>query len=286
MMTLLTSERFRLMMLSMLPNRIATARGETPFESKLAEFITDSEGWLSDNITGPHTFELLCEGENYPEASEAMMTAVAADAWLAALPALDLVLTANGMAVVSNDTLSPASTARTAALLASLRERRDRAHVRLLRELRADERIGWLGTERSAFFGSTLFPDVAVCVQVRTEQEFGSMFEKYEWLHPRLRDIEDSLAEEWVSPELMGALRAGELTGTAPALEAALTARLRRVVLSVVQGSPIPSREMQDIVNYIRLRPRIFPAWHDSDTAKLFTPPVFRNKQQAAGYFF
>lgn len=42
---------------------------------------------------------------------------------------------------------------------------------------------------------------------------------------------------------------------------------------------------MQECVNYIRRRPRDFPGWHSSDTAKLFSPPVFKNKKNSHGHF-
>lgn len=35
---------------------------------------------------------------------------------------------------------------------------------------------------------------------------------------------------------------------------------------------------------YIRLNPEFFSEWHQSETAKLFAPPVFRNEKKTSGY--
>ena len=40
------------------------------------------------------------------------------------------------------------------------------------------------------------------------------------------------------------------------------------------------------IVNFIRQDESAFPEWHQSATAALFAPPIFRNRKQSSGYFF
>ena len=45
-------------------------------------------------------------------------------------------------------------------------------------------------------------------------------------------------------------------------------------------------RDIIDVVNHIRCNPDLFPEWHASETAKLFSPPIFKNKKEAKGYFF
>jgi hypothetical protein len=41
-----------------------------------------------------------------------------------------------------------------------------------------------------------------------------------------------------------------------------------------------------EVENFIRDNADSFPEWHNSDTAKLFSPPIFRNKKESPGYFF
>lgn len=53
-----------------------------------------------------------------------------------------------------------------------------------------------------------------------------------------------------------------------------------QVVGYLLSGS-FNSRRLADIVNYIRLNPEFFSEWHQSEIAKLFAPPVVRNKKKA-----
>lgn len=54
----------------------------------------------------------------------------------------------------------------------------------------------------------------------------------------------------------------------------------------MIGGEPISTRRMVALVNFIRNRPESFSAWHNSSTAELFTPPVFKNQKKSGGYFF
>ena len=71
------------------------------------------------------------------------------------------------------------------------------------------------------------------------------------------------------------------------------TADLARVInairgqaVDILNGGSIRMRDMIDVVNHIRRYPNLFPEWHASETAKLFSPPIFKNKKEARGYFF
>ena len=39
-------------------------------------------------------------------------------------------------------------------------------------------------------------------------------------------------------------------------------------------------------MSFYILNPEEFPEWHNSDTAKLFSPPIFENKKSNKGYWF
>ena len=39
-------------------------------------------------------------------------------------------------------------------------------------------------------------------------------------------------------------------------------------------------------MSFYILKPEEFPEWHNSDTAKLFSPPIFENKKSNKGYWF
>ena len=69
-------------------------------------------------------------------------------------------------------------------------------------------------------------------------------------------------------------------------LEARLCEALRGHVADIVCDRPLRDEALRDIVEYIRNRPDTFPEWHRSETARLFSPPVFRNRKDAKGYWF
>ena len=141
----------------------------------------------------------------------------------------------------------------------------------------------WLTSSQATFFGETLFPDLAITDQVKGT---GSKWERYLALRPKILDIEASLAEEFFSPELMVRLRNEVLRKTHTADLARFINAIRGQVVDLLNGSSIRMKDMIDVVNHIRCNPDLFPEWHASETAKLFSPPIFKNKKESRGYFF
>ena len=142
----------------------------------------------------------------------------------------------------------------------------------------------WLTSSQADFFGATLFPDLAIVDSVGNVQ--GCRWDKYLELRPQVIDLEASLAEEWLSPELMSALRSENLRGDLPPVRHDVVRQIKAQLIAYLHRGMFNSRRLADIVNLIRHRPSDFPEWHRSDTARLFTPPVFRNRKEAPGYFF
>ena len=128
-----------------------------------------------------------------------------------------------------------------------------------------------------------MFPDLAITDQVKGT---GSKWERYLSLRPNILDIEASLAEEFFSPELMVRLRNEVLRKTHTADLARVINAIRGQVVDLLNGGSIRMRDMIDVVNHIRRFPDLFPEWHASETAKLFSPPIFKNKKESRGYFF
>ena len=61
---------------------------------------------------------------------------------------------------------------------------------------------------------------------------------------------------------------------------------IRGQVVDLLNGGSIRMRDMIDVVNHIRCYPDLFPEWHASGTAKLFSPPIFTNLKTNKGYWF
>ena len=114
----------------------------------------------------------------------------------------------------------------------------------------------------------------------------GSKWEKYLELRPQVIDLEASLAEEWLSPGLMSALRSENLRGDLTEKRSVIVRQVKAQILGYLKSGSFSSRRLADIVNRICENKDDFPEWHRSETAKLFAPPVFRNEKKAKGYWF
>ncbi|WP_354004037.1 DUF6712 family protein [Duncaniella muris] len=90
-------------------------------------------------------------------------------------------------------------------------------------------------------------------------------------------DLEASLAEEWLSPELLSALRSENLRSDLTPKRSEIVWQTQAQIVGYLKGGSFNSRRLADIVNYIRLNECDFVEWHQSYTAKLFAPPIFRN---------
>ena len=264
-----------------MPNVFATVKGEVSLFDKVKVDIDLAENWVIETFTSSKTFNTICcYAEDNPIR---IITAklIASEALRKAIPSLDLVLTPNGFGVVSNQNIAPASKERVDRLIGSLADFRDECIANLLPALVGASQ--WLNSSQASFFGETLFPDLAITEQVKGT---GSKWERYLSLRPKILDIEASLAEEFFSPELMARLRNEVLRKTHTADLARVINAIRGQVVDILNGGSIRLRDMIDVVNHIRCYPDLFPEWHASETAKLFAPPIFKNKKEARGYFF
>ena len=264
-----------------LPNVFATVKGEMSLFDKVKVDIDLAENWVIETFTSIKTFGAI---QGYVDSNPTkIITAklIASEALRRAIPSLDLVLTPNGFGVVSNQNVAPASKERVDRLIGSLADYRDECIANLLPALVGASQ--WLTSSQASFFEETLFPDLAITEQVRGS---GSKWERYLSLRPKILDIEASLAEEFFSPELMARLRYVVLRKTQTADLARVINAIRGQVVDILNGGSIRMRDMIDVVNHIRCNPDLFPEWHDSETAKNFAPPIFKNKKEAKGYFF
>ena len=265
-----------------IPNIIASVKGEIPFIERLSLFLDLAEDWVKTTFTSESTFNTICGYTDSNNIKILCSRLVVADALRRAIPSLDIVLTPNGFAVVNTSNLAPASKPRVDRLVGSMLSHRDDCIAALLPELVGASK--WLTSSQADFFGATLFPDLNIVDAVGGAT--GSKWEKYLELRPQVIDIEASLAEEWLSPEMMSALRSENLRGDLTEKRSEIVRQVKAQVVGYLRSGSFNSRRLADIVNYIRLNPEFFSEWHQSETAKLFAPPLFRNKRKASGYFF
>ena len=265
-----------------LPNIIGTVKGETPFIERLALFLDLAENWVRNTFCSYSTFNTICDYTDTNPIKVLTARLIVADALHRAIPSLDIVLSPNGFAVVNTSNLAPASTARVDRLVASMLTHRDDCIAALLLELPGASK--WFASRQASFFGATLFPDFSLIEATGPIQ--GSKWERYLELRSQVIDLEASLAEEWLSPELMSALRAENLRSDLIPKRSEIVRQTQAQIVGYLRSGSFNSRRLADIVNYIRLNPESFNEWHNSETAKLFAPPIFRNEKKASGYFF
>ncbi len=265
-----------------IPNQVVAVKGEASLFDKIAHWLDTAELWISATLCPASVIDAIL-ADNPQSAIHATLAAVAAHRALAdAIPSLDLVQTVNGFAVVSNQNLAPASRDRVDRLIAAHRSQCDTAISALIPQLAAVAK--WRDTPPCDYFRSTLFPTPA---HIRPLASGAATWERYEELHPAIAAAENSLAAEYISPDLMQRLR-DEALGLSQlsTLDARLCEALRAHVADIIQDRPLRNTVLSDIVDYIRRHPDTFPEWHRSDTARLFSPPVFRNSKQSPGYWF
>lgn len=264
-----------------LPNVFATVKGEVSLFDKVKVDINLAENWVIETFVSTNTFNTICgyAEDNPIKIITAKLIATEALSW--AIPSLDLVLTPNGFGVVSTQNIAPASKERVNRLIGSLADYRDECIGNILPALGGESQ--WLTSSQALFFVETLFPDLAITDQVKGT---GSKWERYLALRPKILDIEASLAEEFFSPELMVRLRNEVLRKTHTADLARVINAIRGQVVDLLNGGLIRMRDMIDVVNHIRCYPDLFPEWHASETAKLFSPPIFTNLKTNKGYWF
>jgi len=268
-----------------LPNPLKTVSGEPSFYDRLVPFLAKSEVWLGELIC---PISIIAELKASSDIRRLATQAVAYDALLHGIPALDLVLTPNGFGIVSNANVVPASKERISRLLASTERNRDDALESLLAKL--PELQAWQQSAQRAYWTSTLFPSISVARQIG---ETDHRLSRYLEIREQITDIEGSLEEEYFSVPLMGNLRlqcVGRVFSNLP--PASIDARLhlithiRAQIIEVLKGMPIIHRAMISLVNIIRTHESYFPEWFASPLAEIYNPPTFQNKKDAAGYFW
>ena len=267
---------------SLIPNQLAAVKGETSLFDKLVPFLDLAEQWVCDTFTSQKTFDAICDLPDTTIFHVHVSRLVVADAMRRAIPSLDVVLTPNGFATVGTQNLVTASKMRVDRLVGSMLAHRDECIAAMLPQMCAAPY--WIFCSQADFFRRTLFNTLEVVDQVPGNAS--SKWERYLELRPQIIDLEASLAEEWFSPELMENLRIENVSQDLVAERKYVADQIKAQIVGYLKGGSFNSRRLADIVNYIRQREEEFAEWHGSETAKLFAPPVFRNKKKSSGYFF
>lgn len=265
-----------------IPNTLATAAGEATWFQKLYPYLEEAEEWLEQNITGESLLSDIQQTDENDRLKQLCARIITCQALLAAVPSLDLVLTPNGFGIVNTQNIAPASKERIERLLETLEKERDGSIEMLLIKLQANEI--WRATEQGIYFASTLFPRLSL---VRMAGFTDHRWQRYQEFHSKLIKIENSLAEEYFSQNLMTKLRNANIgNDSIDAATAKVIHDIQALEIMLLNGNDVCRQSFYDIINIIRGNPERFPEWHASKTAELFQMDSFKNKKESSGYWF
>ena len=277
-----TDEQLRLL----IPNVLVTAEGEPTLIEKLYPFLETAEQWAIDNFIPEVIFEEIAEDDGFGPNERfryPLEKLVACQAYMTAIPSLDLVLTPNGFGIVSNQNIVPASRERVDALMNSLESQRDSAIEALI--LRLSSRTDWQQSAQGKYFGATMFPLLNLCRRLAIREH---IWDFYQQLHERLIKIENVLADTYFSQEQMQVFRSQVLVqySNSKPIEERVIRSLQAYELQLLTDIQVHPQCYYDLVTIIRERPDDFPAWHTSSVADLYTPKIFQNKKKSSAYWF
>ena len=277
-----TDEQLRML----IPHVFATAEGEPTLFEILSPFIETAEQWAIDTFVPDAIFDEIAEDDGFGPNERLrfpLEKLVACQAYMTAIPSLDLVLTPNGFGVVSNQNIVPASRERVDALMNSLESQRDSAIEALI--LRLSSRTDWQQSAQGIYFGATMFPLLNLCSRLAIREH---IWDSYQQLHDRLIKIENVLADTYFSQEQMQVFRSQVITqySTSKPIEERVIRSLQAYELQLLTDIQVHPQCYYDLVTIIRERPDDFPAWHTSPVADLFTPKIFQNKKNSSAYWF
>ena len=277
-----TDEQLRML----IPHVFATAEGEPTLFEILSPFIETAEQWAIDTFVPDAIFDEIAEDDGFGPNERfrfPLEKLVACQAYMTAIPSLDLVLTPNGFGIVSNQNIVPASRERVDALMNSLESQRDSAIEALI--LRLSSRTDWQQSAQGKYFGATMFPLLNLCRRLAIREH---IWDSYQQLHERLIKIENVLADTYFSQEQMQVFRSQVIVqySTSKPIEEQIIRSLQAYELQLLTDIQVHPQCYYDLVTIIRERPDDFPAWHTSSVADLYTPKIFQNKKNSSAYWF
>lgn len=271
-----------------LPNIIQEVEGEKSLYEKLQPYLEEAERWARNTFTGEAVWQLIEQRSDSDTTKQVLQQVIIHDAFARAIPNLDVILTPNGFGIVSNTNIAPASKERVDRLIDSILDNRDDDIHQLLVELPKVE--GWILTSQGEYFTATLFPTLSITKILPRPDKYKTRWDYYQFLHEKMVVVEKALADKYVSPELISALRIEHVNGAAAYLRNNLINSVKAVEVMLIKNpeekQEVCHQELTMIVDTIRKYPADFPEWHSSATAQLYDPPIFENKKKSNGYWF
>lgn len=156
---------------------------------------------------------------------------------------------------------------------------------RIVRIIRLSSRTDWQQSEPGKYFAATMFPFLSLCRRLAIREH---IWDSYQQLRERLIKIESVLADTYFSHEQMQVFRSHVFTQhrSASPLEEQVIKSLQSYELELLNNIQVHPQCYYDLITIIREHEDIFPAWHTSSVAALYTPKIFQNKKKSSAYWF
>lgn len=198
-------------------------------------------------------------------------------------PMLDVVLTPNGLATVGNNTLAPASSARSQAARNALADLLFQSQESLIQELRKNEK--WMESKWASIFRRSLFVSLQDLCSLNVDRSSDSL-DLAMVMQLKAAIVEDRIAQKYISTALMTHLRRACLADILTNDEQYVVDRILDAVRISIQSKERIGEMLVDVVQFIRTRPSSFPLWHKSRVAQTFVDHSFKNDKKSGGYVF
>ena len=271
---------------SVIPNIQLAVSGENPWVDKLNSFIIEAENFV-DYWIAPLSIIDKCELQDLA------CQFIIWRAWSKAVNILDLVLTPNGFAVVSNQTLAPASKERVAAALNNAVRQADSIACRLLDSLRKSD--FWLESEKSKFY-DTLFPNLNSLDQFFLLNDQNLKFFYFLKNRYAIRKAEKFIALNYISSDVLKHLRI--LANDISLINNVADHEDEIEILNAVRKAV--AFDVNDPIDHISYKKQceliirlldnsnseLSDVWRSSLTYRVLTSKPFCNEKNSSAYFF
>lgn len=288
---------------ALLPNRIKTPVGDIPLFDRLSTYIDLAEqdiidNWLGDemaivlrDITANNDDpSIITENEDTKLKLNYILSnarrCIAASALHLAIPALDITLTASGLAVISSEKNAAASKERSAALISRMSQITGQSINMLLKRLSTFSE--WRTCPIGQKFLSTFFPnfDLLHCIELNREM-WMDVIDSY---IQQTQIIESVLADTWFSHELLDALRQ-EANSAIPQSKNPHRDRIinyiKHIIITRYKSGKMNVADIMSAVTYVRDHINDFPEFIGTKQHRAITTSLhYENRRNANGYIF
>lgn len=270
--------------------------GASSLFDKILPFIMASEEWVVNEILGSENFDYY-SGDKY--IMEDARRVVALDAYMSALPSLDVVVSHNGVGVVETNTLKPASKAKMDALYSSLSKDVDTFICALIKTLTRDEI--WQDSYIGSLFTNYIFENPSLIARFPVPEGFNfrNVLDRYDYFRPLMRDMQERISREWISPMVMNIILAFKIKDIGADED---SKNDYRVILSLIRQAMYAAivhndcifdpmfrmirSPLENAVNKINNNKKLSRIWAKSETGHLFRQRSFANTKDSSAYWF